>query len=233
MPRNLMEELMQKVHYLGVVLGLWVAAQGCGNSVEPSADAELDVSWVAGPDGCRAAGVETVRARLDFDSGTRTKRFDCERGSGMISGLRPANYRLRLRGLDDRGEAVYGAGSEKLTIRDGEVTEAPRMRLTALPASVHLVWRFGNGRVCGANGVDQVRAALFDADDYRVAERTVDCTEGRARFEEVPPGESLAELRAEGPERSYAGAVQLEAPRGQTVTAEIVLEGTGNERAHD
>lgn len=219
---------MQHGYHLGVVVavGLLVAAQGCGNSVEPSADAEVEVSWLAGPDGCEEAGVQTVRARLEFDSGTRTKLFDCDAGSGTITGLRPANYQLRLRGLDADGEPVYGAGPTELTVRGGEVTEASRLRMTALPASVHLVWRFDNGRVCGANQVDEIRAALFDSDDYRVAERTVDCTDGRVRIEEVPPGEYLAELRGEGAEQSYAGAAPLEAPRGQSVTAEIVLERT-------
>lgn len=207
-----------------IAIGALVTLLGCGDSVEPRPNAELRVAWELGPQGCQETDIETVRARLQFDSGTRTEQFNCQTGEGSISDLRPANYRVRLQGIDSEGTATYGAESEEVTVRGGDSVEMPPLRLTALPAEVHLTWRFGNGRVCGANRVERVQAALFDEDDFRVAKTRHDCTDGRLTFDDVPPGEYLAELRAPGTNREFAGAVQLRAPRGRTVTADVVLE---------
>jgi len=207
-----------------VAIGVVFAGVGCGNAVEPPADAEMRLSWQIGPQGCGGTGVETVVARLEFDAGTRTAEFDCDAGRGTVAELRPANYELQLRGIDSEGDATYAAEPRTLTLRGGDVTELPKLRLTALPGSVELTWKFRDGRVCGANGVDEVRAALFDPDNFLVAERTSACPLGRLRIEDVPPGDYLAEIRAEGDAALFGGVDPVRLDPGKSAAGQIVLE---------
>ena len=200
------------------------AAAGCGEAAKPVSDGSLTASWEISPRGCTGTDVETVQLDLKYKEGTRTESYPCEKGNATVENLPPANYRVRIWGIDAEGDPTFGAGPKKLTIQGAETTVAPHFRLTARPAEIRLDWRFENGMVCGANGVDKVNFTLYDTDDFKVMSEKFKCTKGHAEIDSVPPGEYLVELLADGEDNRFAGFAQVEASRGKTASAELVLD---------
>lgn len=229
MPRlafpNLMEEDMSNGRALLVLIaiGLTAPTLGCGQSVEPISDGSVEFAWEISPRGCEDAGVEEIQVDLAYKSGTRTETFNCRKGRATIRNLRPANYKMHLFGIDKAGDATFEAGPKKVTIHGDGMTDSGMIRLTARPAQLRLVWRFDNGLVCGANGVDDLTLSLYDEDDFKVMERTFACTEGKARIPEVPPGEYLAELRGKSEDLQFKGTTEVTARRGKATSVEVVL----------
>lgn len=209
---------------LAIGVGLIVSVAGCGESVEPDTDGGVTLTWEISPRGCDGADIERVRVDLAYEGGTRTETFECEPGRATVESLRPANYKIRSTGIDERGNAAFEAGPKKVTVHGGENAQAPHMRLTARPARLEVVWRFGNGHVCGANDVSKVEVSVYDEDDFMVIDETYECTKGRMEVGEVPPGEYLVELRASSDEAMFAGFERNSAERGASVKTEVVLE---------
>lgn len=210
----------------GVLFAIGLVATGtlgCGDSVDTTPNGTLTVNWEIRPRGCKQADVKDVQIDLEYDEGTITKRFPCEKGEATIGDLRPANYNVTVWGIDAVGDTTYEADSRTITVHGGGETVASPVRLTASPGKLRVVWQFANGRVCGANQVDTVEFALYDTDDFRVRQRTFDCPKGRARIQEVPPGEYLVELRADGENAEFVGFADVRTRRGKAAGVEVVL----------
>lgn len=197
---------------------------GCGDTVDSPPKGTLTVNWEVRPRGCSQAGVEEVQIDLEFEEGTITETYPCSQGNATIEELRPANYTMHLWGIDAAGDTTYEAEARTITVHGGGETVADPTRLTARPGELRVVWRFANGRVCGANQIETVEFALYDTDDFRVRQRTFDCSKGDARIPEVPPGEYLVELRAVSEESEFVGFSEVRTRRGKSAGVEVVLE---------
>jgi len=216
--------MSRRLSYLVAIAVAAAGLTGCGEAVDSSANGTLAVNWEIRPRGCSQAGVEEVQVDLEFDEGTITETYPCEQGRATIDELRPANYTLRVWGIDAAGDTTYEAESRTITVHGGGETVADPMRLTARPGDLRIVWRFDNGRVCGANQVETIDFAVYDTDDFRVRDRTFDCSRGSARISEVPPGEYLVELRAETEKSEFVGFSEVRTRRGKSAGVEVVLE---------
>ena len=208
---------------LGAVL-LSTGALACGESVEPVGEGRLGLDWNIRPHGCQASGVEKIRADLNFKGGGRKETFSCQQEKAVIGDLRPANYQVRLYGIDAAGDETFQAGPQRVTVYGGEKNEAPEMHLTGSPSNLSVEWRFANGRVCGSNGVGTVELTLYDTGDYKVRGHEASCTDGETRLEGLAPGNYLIELRANGGDTAFSGFSKVRTRRGKTATSEVLLE---------
>jgi hypothetical protein len=203
---------------------LSTGALACGESVEPVDDGRLAIDWNIRPHGCEASGVEKIRADLTFKGGARKETFDCQQKKAVVGDLRPANYEIRLYGIDAAGDETFQAGPERVTVYGGEQNDAPQMHLTGSPSRLAVTWRFANGRVCGSNGIDEVELTLYDTGDYKVREHEASCTAGETRLEGLAPGNYLIELQANGEETAFSGFSKVRTRRGKTADSEVLLE---------
>ncbi|MFB6371726.1 MAG: hypothetical protein ABEN55_01100 [Bradymonadaceae bacterium] len=216
---------MSKLTSYTMLIAVAVAGlSGCADAIDSPSNGKLTVNWEIRPRGCTQAGVEEIQVDLAFEKGTITERYPCKKGGATIADLRPANYTVQLWGIDEAGDTTYEAESRKITVHGGNETVADPVRLTARPGDLRVVWRFANGRVCGANDVESIEFALYDTDDFRVRHRTFDCPAGSARITEVPPGEYLVELRADTEASEYVGFSEVRTRRGKSAGVEVVLE---------
>lgn len=200
-----------------------LALVGCG-SAEPLGAGSIELSWEVAPRGCGEAGIEAVEARVSGPEGV-VERFDCASGSADLRGLEPGIYDVELVGLDALGTPIFGASERTVTVDADRDTDLGTLRLTARPSTLQVGWRFADGRVCGANGVDTVALAVFDAHDYEIARTSFDCDAGEGEIPEVMAGAYLIEAVAYGEDgATHQGEVTLKAGRGVVVVSEVVLE---------
>ncbi len=199
--------------------GCVVQSQGGEGGTGVGAPGGIDVSWAVGASGCVAAGVETVRISGD---GVMTE-VPC--GDGAVSiDADPGIVDLVFDGLDVDGRPRYQAQADDVRVNSGEVTTLPTVVLAALPANITVIWYFENGRLCGANGIDDLDVTLYD-DDNIVETLTTPCDDG---IEEVPSVQSgtytLAVFGRDDQGVIKFGAEQdLVLDKGDSSTVEVML----------
>lgn len=213
---------------LVALLLVGLAVGGCGN-VSQKKNGQMKVSWEVQPDGCapeNAENVETVEARLNVqgESSSRTKSFDCSKGQGKIQGLKPANYKVRLVGLDADGEEIYDSKSSKnVTVRSEETSQIGPFRLTASPAELVVSWVIG-GR-CAAKGIEDIEVAVFK-ESFEQARQSAKCVDPDVTIGELPPGEYRVEVLGKDGNgtTTYEGSQNETLTQGQTKNIEVELQ---------
>lgn len=207
-----------------LLAGCLLVATGCGEEPVPLGDGSLTVTWEVSPRGCEAAGVERVEVTLRNAHGDYAERVSCADGRIDFDRLAAASYELTVVGTDAGGQPTFGSEPSTVRIEPERHHEAPRQRLTALPATVSVSWRFDNGQVCGANDVDQVEVTVFDHAFYEVGRDTFDCNDGGGSLEGLTAGSYLVEAVAEGDEATWRGLTETELKRGETAEVDVLLE---------
>ncbi len=183
-----------------------LAAQGC---VAETRSGDLTVSWTIGLDApssdqCTEAGIESILITVASNAFDDAEETACTDGRWTFRGLPVSNYTVRVQGLDASGCAVYqGTLSDVVPSMDEDDpgTEIIMQRVTP-GGSVELSWRFEDGMMCGAHGVEQVHLQLL-SDDSMVLEDDFSCDAGMVQVAEVPAGS--IDLRLSGLE----GAVEM------------------------
>lgn len=212
---------MKKLAIVSILAGGTIV--GCGGDVGPVGAGTLALEWDVRPRGCESAGVETVSVQL-----TGAERiidtFACEEGQGDIEDLAPGNYELSIFGMDTRQRRIFWAEPTRVTIQGERVTEVESVDLTARPAEVDVFWTFENGRVCGANDVEQVEIAVFDKLDYEVARDTFACDEGVAPMTGFPAGTYVFEVSATvAGIDAWRGSESVTVDRGEDAQVDVTL----------
>lgn len=197
-----------------------VVYKGGDSSSQAQGDGQVQVTWQVGSLGCDGAGVATVVV----DLGSASEEFACADGQGTISAS-PGTYDLVLQGLDASGVARFSGDAGSVTVYAGQVSAVPTVVLSAMPATVDATWYFEDGHLCSANGVLDVEADLFDADQTIQATLTVPCDEGVATLEEVEAGSYTLILfgRDESGTVTYTGESQLSVERGDRIGVDVML----------
>ena len=201
---------------------LGLIAMGCVE-VEPFGQGTLEVNWAVAPLGCEELGVSEVQVTLSNTSREVLADFPCVDRRGELAGLPPGTYSLRLEGLDERGQALFGAPERDVFLRPDEVTRAAIVDLVALPAALQVSWYFENQRVCGANGVDAVEIAVFDQGFYEVARGRYDCDLGAVPVDGLRAGEVWVQARGVGSDQSFEGLAAAALKQGGEASVDIVL----------
>lgn len=181
------------------------------------ADGTLVVAWQVGASGCEAAGVTQVDVTVD---GEAMGTFPCDAASASFE-VRPGQRQLLLDGIDAQGAVRYG-GETTVSVGSGETVNAPTVVLGALPAELTVTWFFDNGRLCGANGVEDVEVTVFE-DDYVVDSLITPCDDGAATIESLVAGTYDVNLLATGGDRRFSGTETIDLGKGDAVIAEIQL----------
>lgn len=205
-----------------VVVASCVLIGACGEEVEPLGDASVRALFSLAPGGCEEAGVAHVSLELD---GQEIDRVECAVGALRVGGIAPGRYRVALVGVDASGVATHGAQLGEVTLRGDLLSTLDAARLTALPARASASWRFWDGSVCGALGVESVEASVFDALGWEYATVTLPCDAGSGEVGEVPAGAHVVWVHAVGADGArYEGVADVVLKRGGESTAQVVLE---------
>ncbi|MEM1347332.1 MAG: hypothetical protein AAGI01_02165 [Myxococcota bacterium] len=219
--------MRQLRNFLSLLSLSLAALAGCGEHVESLGASSVRVRWRLAPHGCTGAGVDEVQVALrPTTPGGRpaTARFACAAGAGDVGDVVPGRYDVEVfASLSGRAEWV--ARIDGLVARPDRVEETGELVLSASPGAVEVVWRFGNGALCGTNGVHAVRALVFDAEDTLHGQHSVSCEEGRLSIEDIPPGDAviLALGEDEDGEVRFEGLGGAAIERGRTARVEIEL----------
>ena len=203
---------------LVVVFVSLASTVACGELVEPLGDAAVRATFSLAPGGCEGAGVDEVVLEVD---GAEVARGECAAGALRADAIAPGRYPIRLVGLDPSGVPTYGASLGEVTLRGDVMSTLEPARLTALPARAHASWRFWDGSVCGALGVESVEASVFDALGWEFATVTLPCDAGSGAIGEVPAGAHMVWVHAVGDDGArYEGVADVVLKRGGESTAE-------------
>jgi hypothetical protein len=146
------------------------------------ADGTVTVQWQVGASGCELSGVKDIE--IDIDG--RVETSPCAAGAATVPAS-PGRHTVDLYGLDADGVARY-AGSDSVTVYEGEDSPMSTIVLGALPASVDVTWYFENGRLCGGNGVTDVQIVIFD-NDFIVESLETACDDGIERVSDILAGD--------------------------------------------
>jgi hypothetical protein len=190
----------------------------------PPAVGDVEVGWQLGSAGCEAGGVVDVEITL----GTLVTTAPCADELAVV--VAPAGWAdLVLRGLDADGVARYEGSGGEVRVHAGELVTAPTVLLSALPASIQASWFFENGRLCASNGVVDVEASLFDANDVLRASEIDACEASELRLGEVQAGPYVLLVlgRDDVGEAVFRGEAVIEAGRGDRIAVDVMLQPEG------
>lgn len=208
---------------LGVV-GLF----GCGEPLSAPGPGALVVPWEVLPMGCQEAGLEHVRLSLmprDGSASSLSLEAPCARGVIQLNDVDYGAYTLKLEGLSQALEPRYLAAPDGVIVIQPESTR----RLDALvlapkPSTLDVIWRFEDGALCGAHGVEAVEVMLFDQAGYVLSSTERECALGHARFEGLKAGSYSALVRAG--DGQAGGMVEVELEVAKQTGVEVMLRMT-------
>jgi hypothetical protein len=200
---------------------------GGGGSTRTTGD--LTLLYTFGGATCQAAGASRVVVRIegvDVGDGS-TKDVLCrDFPEGMtVRDLLAGTYAVRVEGYDDQGLLYQMDAPEQVSVVRG----AERRYEIDVPATfgdLTIYWSaFGNVSDCGAAGIDQVVASLFDASDQLVDSQTLACSDGGVTWSFIAPGSYTVQLDAYDATGLlfYQGVQAITVSRGQADTYDVAL----------
>lgn len=182
---------------------LTVCAAGCVSEV-PTGD--MRASWTIGLDepslsSCEAAGIDAIQVDLTSEKHDVSEVTSCPSGQRTFRQLPVTRYTVTLMGLDETGCPVYEGSVGGVTPADEGLPEEVPVVLERLPASgtVSVTWRFEDGLMCGAHGVEDVTVTIL-SDDVEQARVDVGCDEGQYEMLAVPVGSVDVSIEATSPD---------------------------------
>lgn len=205
-----------------------LSGQGC---VAETRSGDLTVSWTIGLDDpdevqCADAGIETILITVSSPEFEGAEETTCTEGRWTFHSLPVSNYTVRVQGLDAAGCAVYrGSLADVVPTLDEERPETEIIMQRVTPGgSVVLSWRFADGMMCGAHGIETVRLQLL-SDDSMVLEDDLACDDGMVEVQDVPAGSIDLRLSGfEGPVDLCYVATNLALEPCDTLAVEASLE---------
>ena len=205
------------------MLAILVAMTGCvvkgDETPEPLPDGTIIVAWEVGASGCEVAEVDTVQVTIDEE----TSSFPCLDGTATFE-VPAGAYDIHLDGLDLQGATRYG-GDTTVTVGADQTVNAPTAVLSALPADLTVTWFFENGRLCSANGIEEVELTVFE-DDFVVDSIIAPCDDGTASLEDLVAGTYDVNLlaRDSGGVAQFSGTETVDLQKGELAVMEIQLD---------
>lgn len=200
---------------------------GCGEPLSAPGAGALVVPWEVLPMGCQQAGLEHVRLTLlPRDGSTPPSRLSleapCAQGVITLKDVDYGAYTLKLEGLSQALEPRYLAQPSDVIVIQPEATRRlDALVLTPKPSTLDVIWRFEDGALCGAHGVDEVEVMLFDQAGYMLSSAQRECALGHARFEGLKAGAYSALVRAG--EGGAGGMVEVELEVAKQKGVEVML----------
>jgi hypothetical protein len=205
-----------------------LAAQGCTAQTRTG---DLKVSWTIGLDEpsidqCSAAGIESILITLDGEEHDELEDATCATGERTFHGLPVMGYTVRVQGMDREGCAVYeGRLANAVPSEEEDPAEIDVIMQRVTPGgSVTITWRFLDGMMCGAHGIEVVHLELL-SEDAMVLETDLSCHDGRVVVSDVPAGSVDLRLSAlEGAMEMCYVATNLELVPCDALEVEASLE---------
>lgn len=201
---------------------IFSAMSACGEEVRPLGHGELELTWQVSPRGCADANVTSVEVTAAGPE-TRTEIYECARGEARLMDLTAGTYTVTVEGLDAQGVARFTSPDTRVTVHPDLTASNPHARLVAKPAEAHVAWRFEDGRVCGAHGVESLSIAAFDKFDYEVAVVEARCDEAGAVIADILAGTYLIQVSGRGNDGLWLGQSTIALERGEAASVDVVL----------
>jgi hypothetical protein len=217
-PRKLMLGLL-------LLAGFSTALIGCVAENEASSPGSLEVTWELNPQDCELAGVEQVSVQLLNDSGQVTETFACADGEGLLLDIPAAKYELTLLGVDSNQDAIFTSETLSITVEPEKLATVDTLHLRPKPPELTVEWGFANGKVCGANGVDEVNIAIYDDASFKHADQTFPCSEGVGVMSDLEvAGDFILVATAESSEGAlFRDQVEVSLERGEEKDLQVEL----------
>jgi hypothetical protein len=205
-----------------IILSSILASAGCFSS---SSEGTIEIRWTigAGVQTCEGAGLDRVEITLEEDGGDVIGPFSttCEAGRSdvfVVDGVDAGDYIILIDGFDG-DELVYsGQSRSSISVDADETVRASTIVLSPIPASLHVLWRFEDGRQCGFHDVDEMVVQAF-LNNSPAEEISVPCADGEALLDAVLPGmydvqvTALDVLNQEAAFRFTAAGIAVDAGR--------------------
>lgn len=219
------------IRHLGVLfsfilVGLSGASVGCGDPVDALGDGSLSLEWEVNPLGCEGAGVQDVEVNLYNAYRSYEERFKCEESSAIVSGIEAGTYEMEVTGHNRDGLAIFSVEARKITVSAEKLNTTPKIRLSATPAEVEVVWGFENGLVCGGNGVAEVEIAFYDDLSFEHHRSRVLCDAGSATIGGLFSGDYFVEVSSVESKEEFSGLETLYLERGARLKVRVELKST-------
>jgi hypothetical protein len=168
-----------------------LGTQGC---MAETRSGDLTVSWTIGLDDpteeqCTDAGIESILVTVTSSEFSDAEETTCTEGRRTLHALPVSSYTVRVQGMDAAGCAVYqGTLADVVPSLEEDLpdTEVIMQRVTP-GGSVAITWRFDDGMVCGAHGIERVHLQLL-SDDSMILEDDFPCDSGMLEVTDVPAG---------------------------------------------
>jgi len=207
---------------------VFLCAQGC---VVETRSGDLTVAWTIGldepsEDQCTEAGIESILISVASSTFDDSEEVTCTEGRWTFHSLPVSNYTVRVQGMDAAGCAVYqGTLADIVQSTDEDHAETGIIMQRATPGgSVAISWRFEDGMVCGAHGVEQVHLQLL-SNDTMILDDDFACDAGMIEVTDVPAGSIDLRLSGlEGPLELCYVATNLALEPCDTLSVEASLE---------
>jgi hypothetical protein len=175
-----------------------ILAAGCVTDTDRG---DMVVAWTIGlseptTEECSASMIDSIEIALESPSHDDEAGASCTAGERTFSSLPVDGYAVRVRGLDASGCVVY-AGSLANAVPGRDEPERVEVILGRQDPSgtLHVTWRFEDGMMCGAHGIEQVRLQVL-SDDAWVTDTEIELRilayEGPAELCYVATGLDLA-----------------------------------------
>jgi hypothetical protein len=207
-------------------LGFAILLAGCkaddDGDPAPPPPGSISLAWTIGAQGCDEAGITDVAVLAD---GVELAKFPCAGGSGIAEGVTPGSYDVAVRGRDSGNQDRYGAEVGTVSVASDADSPLGNVTLSALPASVSVLWVFDNGMLCAQNNVETVHVRLFDDGDFLGHEGEAACDEGTLVLDDVIGGDWTVDLEGESAvgESNWAGAEGVTVESGMPVEVTVTL----------
>ncbi len=194
----------------------------CADDVSPLGQGEIALTWQISPRGCADANITNVIVGIRGPE-TRTEIFECEKHEAQVYDLTAGTYSISIEGIDEAGVARFTSPDSRITVHPELTTPNPHTRLVAKPSEAVVSWRFEDGRVCGAHGLNRLNISAFDKFDYQVATIDADCNDAKEALSDVFAGTYLIQVTGVGDDGVWTGDNTISLQRGESAELEVVL----------
>src|SRR5687768_3420042 len=145
------EDDMRTLLPVSLVLGGALAlAAGCGEDAVPDGTIELRWTIGAGTQTCDEVMISNVKITLEEAEGGILGPFDASCSAGRPGPyaleVPPGSYYVVIDGYNQDERIYTGRSAARYTIESDATTSTDSVVLSPVPASVHLLWRFSDGR---------------------------------------------------------------------------------------
>jgi hypothetical protein len=164
---------------------IWIFA--CGENQQ--ANGNITVSWQVGGMSCQEAEIEKIHvSAFKGETLVREVTAQCELRQALLLDMRAGTYRIQIDGQDLNGRATFRGESESRVVSHVTTAMERPVNIRLRTGELELAWKFSDGSLCRQVDIEELLVYAYDQHAKEVVFSTVECAQGFANFEGIPPG---------------------------------------------